>query len=116
MIKTTLVAFAALGLVAGSAAAQSHDHGHAGHAAAQTPAPAPAPAARPTIDSPIKDLLANDQTRAVLEKHLPGISQHPARPQFEDMTLVEVAPLSQGAVTPEIIAAIDADLKKLPAA
>ena len=75
-----------------------------------------APMRRPTIDSSIKALLANPQTKAVLEKHLPGISQHPALPQFQDMTLRAVMPLSEGAVTPEIIAAIDRDLKALPAA
>ena len=114
MTRTALIALAALGL-AGSAAAQSHDHSHAAPAAATAPAPA-APAARPTIESSIKDLLANAETQAVLEKHLPGIGAHPARPQFEDMTLAEVAPLSDGAVTAEKIAAIDADLKKLPTA
>ena len=97
----------------------------AGAAAAQTPAPTPpAPSAetpaqadaRPTITSSIKALLANAETRAVVEKHLPGIGDHPARPQFENMTLAQVAPMSQGAITPEIIAAIDEDLKKLPAA
>ena len=89
----------------------------AGTALAQTPPPAaPAPAtARPTIASPIKDLIANAQTRAVLEKHLPGVSQHPALPQFQDMTLAQVAPVSGGVVTPQVIAAIDADLKALPA-
>lgn len=112
MTRTALIALAALGL-AGSAAAQSHNHG--ANAPAATNAPAPA-VARPTITSSIKDLLANPQTQAVLEKHLPGIGAHPARPQFEDMTLAEVAPLSQGAITAEKIAAIDADLKKLPAA
>lgn len=96
----------------------------AGAASAQTPTqtpPAPTngdqapPAARPTIASPIKALLANAETRAVVEKHLPGIGEHPARPQFENMTLAQVAPLSQGVITPQIIAAIDEDLKKLPA-
>jgi hypothetical protein len=97
----------ALAAVAGTALAQT-----------QTPPPAaPAPAAaRPTIASSIKDLLANAQTRAVVEKHLPGVSQHPSLPAFQDMTLAQVAPVSGGAVTPEIIAAIDADLKALPAA
>ena len=116
MTRTLAASLSALALAAtGSAYAQSHDHGSHAAPAAGVQAPA-APAARPTIASSIKDLLNNEQTRAVLEKHLPGISQHPARPQFEDMTLAEVAPLSQGAVTAEIIAAIDADLKKQPSA
>ena len=106
------IAFALLA-VPFAAPAQAQDHAH--HAAAPAPAAAPA-AARPTITSSIKDLLANAQTRAVLEKHLPGVSQHPALPQFQDMTLAQVAPVSQGAVTAEMIAAIDADLKALPAA
>lgn len=114
MTRTALIALAALGL-AGSAAAQSHDHSQAAPAAAPAQTPAAA-AARPTVASPIKDLLGNPQTAAVLEKHLPGISAHPARASFEGMTLAEVAPLSDGHVTAEVIAAIDADLKKLPAA
>ena len=95
----------ALAAVAGTALAQT-----------QTPPPATPAAARPTIASPIKDLIANAQTRAVLEKHLPGVSQHPALPQVQDMTLAQVAPVSGGVVTPQVIAAIDADLKALPAA
>lgn len=104
------VALASLALVAVPAAAVAQAQNHAHHAAAPAPA-----AARPTITSSIKDLLANAQTRTVMEKHLPGVSQHPALPQFQDMTLAQVAPVSQGAVTPAIIAAIDADLKALPA-
>lgn len=71
--------------------------------------------ARPNIGWTIGDLLDNEKSRAVLEKHLPGISDHPARPQFEGMTLEQVAPYSDGAVTQDLIDAIDADLKALPA-
>jgi len=69
--------------------------------------------ANPTVDSPIKDLLADPDTAAILEKHLPGIGSHPALPQFEDMTLAEVMPYSEGEVTQAIIDAIDADIKAL---
>ena len=69
--------------------------------------------ANPTVDSPIKDLLADPDTAAILEKHLPGIGSHPALPQFEDMTLAEVMPYSEGAITQDIIDAIDADIKAL---
>jgi hypothetical protein len=112
MIKIVLAA-AALAAVSSVAVAQTapapaQDHAaHAGHEAHA--------AARPTIESSIKDLLANPETAAVLEKHLPGVSQHPALPQFQDMTLAEVAPMSGGQVTPAIIEAIDTDLKALPA-
>ena len=108
MIKILLAA--ALAAASSSAVAQT----------APTPPPpahdAAAHAALPTITSSIKDLLANPTTAAVVEKHLPGVSQHPALPQFQDMTLGQVAPLSGGAVTPAVIEAIDTDLKALPAA
>jgi len=107
MIKTFAAVAAAVAVLAcaGGAFAQ------AAPAAPQAPA-----AARPTIASPIKALLANPQTKPVLEKHLPGISAHPALPQFQDLTLAQVAPMSEGEVTDEIIARIDADLQAIPAA
>jgi hypothetical protein len=108
MIKSILAA-AALAAVSTAAFAQTAPaQDHSAHAAAPA-------AALPTIDSPIKDLLANPATAAVVEKHLPGVSQHPALPQIQDMTLGEVAPMSGGALTPAIITAIDTDLKALPA-
>ena len=116
MIKTVLAAVAmAVAAVSSVAVAQTAPtqtapaQDHAAHAGHETHA------ARPTIDSTIKDLLADPATAAVLEAHLPGVSQHPALPQFQDMTLAQVAPMSGGQVTPAIIEAIDADLKALPA-
>lgn len=108
MMKIVLAAVAVAGL---SSAALAQEHAaHPGHENHAAPA-----AALPTIGSPIKDLLANPQTAAVLEEHLPGVGQHPALPQFQDMTLAEVAPYSQGMVTPAVIAAIQEDLEALPA-
>lgn len=110
MIKTVLaaVALSAVSTAAFAQTAPAQDHSaHAGHEAH---------AALPTIESSIKDLLANPATAAVLEEHLPGIAQHPALAQFQDMTLAQVAPYSNGQVTDAIIEAIDTDLKALPAA
>lgn len=112
MIKTIFAAATASLLLAGAASAQT--------APAQTPAPAPAPehehhAAHPTIESSIEALMADPATKAVLEKHLPGIDRHPAYGQFKGMTLRQVAPFSQGHITAEKIAAIDTDLKAIPA-
>ena len=108
MIKSVLAAAALAALSTAAVAQTAPAQDHSAHAAAPA-------AALPTIDSSIKDLLANPTTAAVVEKHLPGVSQHPALPQFQDMTLAQVAPMSGGAVTPAIIEAIDADLKALPA-
>ncbi|WP_298123575.1 hypothetical protein [Brevundimonas sp.] len=89
----------------------------AGAPLAVTAAPLPVAVqdAKPNIGWTIGELLENEEAAAVLEKHLPGVADHPARPNFEGMTLEEVAPLSDGAVTQDIIDAIDADLKALPA-
>ncbi|MFN7534600.1 MAG: hypothetical protein ACK5QD_06585 [Brevundimonas sp.] len=113
MHKTTLV-FAALMIaapaVAQDAPAAPAGDGHAGHAAPAAATPA-APAF--TIDTPIRDILANPAAAAVLEKHIPGVAEHPARPQFEAMSLKQVQPLSQGAITDAMLAAIDTELKAL---
>ncbi len=119
MIKSLLLATVAL-FAAGAASAQTAS---AQTAPAQT-APAPqqghaahAPAAtRPTIESPIEALVNDPATKAVLDKHLPGLAEHNAYGQFKRMTLRQVAPFSGGNITDDIIAAIDADLKALPPA
>lgn len=64
---------------------------------------APAAAAALTVDSPIQDLLANDQAKAVLEANLPGISTRPDLDSFKALTLAQVAPYSGGLVTDEVI-------------
>ncbi|PZT99131.1 MAG: hypothetical protein DI624_06210 [Brevundimonas sp.] len=113
MTKTLFAAAAASLLLAGVASAQTAP------APAPTQAPAPDHAhhdARPTIDSTIEALVADPATKAVLDKHLPGLDRHPAYAQFKGMTLRQVAPFSQGHITDAKIAAIDTDLKAIPAA
>ncbi len=66
-----------------------------------------------TINSPIKDLLADPEAAAVLEEHLPELNDHPMLAQFQDSSLPAVAPMSQGRITPEILAEIAADLEAL---
>lgn len=110
-MKSLVLAAAVLAIAPAALAQTAPAQEHSNHAA---PA-APAATARPTIASPIKDLLNNPETAAVMEKHLPGVGAHPMRPQFEGMTLIEVMPVSGGVITQAIIDAIDADLKALPA-
>jgi hypothetical protein len=109
-MKTTIAA--ALAALAMCAAAP---------ALAQTAAAAPAPAAPAATaaaalsveTTPIETLAANAAAKAVLDKELPGITAHEAYPQFKAMTLTQVAPMSQGVITPEKLAAIQAELNKL---
>ena len=77
-----------------------------------------ATAAKPTIDSPIESLMADAQAKAIVVKHFGGqdVSAHPMYEDFKAMSLKAVAPFSQGMVTDEMIAAIEADLAALSAA
>ncbi len=80
---------------------------------AQAPA-APAAAAALSVEStPIETIAANPAAKAVLDKDLPGLTSHEAYDQFKAMTLSQVAPMSQGAITPEALKAVQADLDKL---
>lgn len=64
--------------------------------------------------TPIADLVAKPETKAILDKDVPGLSAHPAFEQFKAMSLKALQPLSQGQLTDEQIAAVQADLDKLP--
>ncbi|MFO6446699.1 hypothetical protein ACLBKU_06085 [Erythrobacter sp. NE805] len=84
-------------------------------AVAQTaPAPtapaAPAAAAAFTLDTPIEALVADERAKAVLLKHLGPVDQHPAYNDFKALSLRTVAPFSQGMITDEMLAKIEADL------
>jgi len=85
----------------------------AGAASAQTPAPA-APAAAPagalTLDTPIEDIAAVPAGKAILDKDMPGLTTHPAYDQFKGMSLKEVQPMSQGAITDDMMTKTGADL------
>jgi len=85
-------------------------------ALAQTPAPA-APAA-PMASGPmsvdkttIGALWANPGSKAVLEKDVPGIEQY--MDQIKDMTLAQVAPMSQGAIDDAKLKALQAEFDKI---
>jgi hypothetical protein len=93
-------------------------------ALAQAPAPAPAaeaaPAAAPAAagalsveNTPIETIVANPAGKAVLDKDLPGLTTHEAYDQFKTMTLAQVAPMSQGAITPEALKTVQDDLDKI---
>ncbi|MFI0395087.1 enoyl-CoA hydratase-related protein [Paracoccus jiaweipingae] len=84
--------------------------------AARQAAPDPDAAAKPAagIAAPIGDLLDDPASRAVLEKHLPGIGAHPQIGLARQMTLAAVAPLSGGLISDAALAAIAADLAALP--
>ncbi|QHL90837.1 hypothetical protein GVO57_08405 [Sphingomonas changnyeongensis] len=96
-----LFAAALIGFAAVPAVAQNH----AGHGAA-----APATAARFTLDTPIEQIVADPAGKAALDTAVPGISTHPAFDQFKSMSLRQVQPFSNGALTDETMAKAEAAL------
>lgn len=66
-----------------------------------------------SIETKLGDLLDNEATKAVLEKHLPGISNHPQIGMGKGFALSMVAKFSGGLITEEALAKIDEELKAL---
>ncbi|MFA6122862.1 MAG: hypothetical protein WCS75_08120 [Sphingomonas sp.] len=94
--------------------------------AAQT-APAPAAASAPAVaapattatatgaakfdlDTPIEAIAASTAGKAVLDTDLQNITAHPLYDQFKGMTLNQLAPLSQGALTDAALTKVKTDL------
>lgn len=93
-----------------------------GQANAQAPvAPKPATAApaaqaeKLSSESLVGELLDFAPAKAVLLKHLPAIGQDDQIEQARGMTLRSLQPFAPEAFTDAVLAAIDADLAKLPA-
>ena len=83
---------------------------------AQAPAAAPAPAAAVagpmSVDkTTIGTLIANPAAKAVLEKAVPTIDQY--YDQIKEMTLAQVAPMSQGALDDAKLKEIQAQLDQI---
>lgn len=66
-----------------------------------------------SIESKLGDLLDNEATKAVLEKHMPGISTHPQIAMGKGFALSMVAKFSGGLITDDILAKVNDELKTL---
>lgn len=103
MLLRLLIAAAALPLALPSAAAQT---------APAAPA-APAAVAKFSIDTPIQDLYADPAAKAVMDKHLPGLTAIPQYEMIKAISLRQLQPYSDGKLTDELLSAVDADLAKI---
>ena len=65
------------------------------------------------LHSTIRQILADERAKAVLESHLPGASTHPQIDVAMDMTLREVASYPEANISAEKLKAIAADLERL---
>lgn len=66
-----------------------------------------------SIESKLGDLLDNEATKAILEKHMPGISTHPQIGMGKGFALSMVAKFSGGLITEEMLQKVNADLAAL---
>lgn len=66
-----------------------------------------------SIESKLGDLLDNDATKAILEKHMPGISTHPQIGMGRGFPLSVVANFSGGLITKELLEKVNAELATL---
>ena len=66
-----------------------------------------------SIESKLSDLLDNETTKAILEKHMPGISTHPQIAMGRGFALSMVAKLSGGLITEDLLAKVNAELATL---
>jgi len=104
-MKTSIIA--GLAAVAALAAAPAFAQQPAPSASASTPA-----AGKFSVDkTPIGTIWADPKGKEVLLKQLPPLEQY--MDQIKDMTLAQVAPMSQGAIDDAKLKAIQADLDQI---
>ncbi|WP_081771689.1 enoyl-CoA hydratase-related protein [Paraburkholderia nodosa] len=66
-----------------------------------------------SIESTVGDLLESAAAKAIVEKHLPGISSHPQIGMARGMALTTAAKFTDGLISQDALEKIDADLKAL---
>lgn len=100
--------------IATPAVAQDAHAGHAGHAAPATAAaPAAASSAKFTLDTPVGELMADPAARAVVEASMPGFDKHPSYDMAKGMSLRQIQPYANGAITDEMLTKIEAGLSAI---
>ena len=106
-VMKSLIAAAGLGLAAGPALGAETP----AKPAEQPGTAAPAPAM--SLDTPIEQIAANEQGRAILDKHLPGLTSHAMWEAFKAMSLNQLAPVVGGAIPASQLELVAADLAAL---
>lgn len=65
------------------------------------------------LDTPIAEIAAAPAGKAVLDTQLPGLLTHPAYETFKAFSLKALQPYSNGLITDERLAAVEAGLKAI---
>jgi hypothetical protein len=75
----------------------------------------PAPSAKPSVEStPIGDLVANDKTKAVLAKDMPGLLTYEGLDQIKGMTLRDISKFPEANLDDTKLAAMQKDFDAIP--
>ncbi|QIG78427.1 hypothetical protein [Stakelama tenebrarum] len=69
--------------------------------------------ARFSTDTPIEELVADAEAKAVLDANIPGLTEHESYDMFKSMSLKQLAPYSQGAITDELLAKLETELTEI---
>ncbi|MBU1374949.1 MAG: DUF2961 domain-containing protein [Alphaproteobacteria bacterium] len=79
----------------------------------QPPPSAVAPTGSLTVDAPIEAIMMSWEGRQLMNRELPTLGAHPSYEQFKGMRLKDLQGASDGAITDQAIANIDAGLKAM---
>lgn len=105
-----------IGILGAAALALTATDASAERAAPAAPTTAvPATPQYSTKDTSIGDLLDNPAAKAVIDKHLPGLSDNPSIEMARGMTLRAIQPMVADKITEPMLDTLDADLAKIPA-
>jgi hypothetical protein len=69
-----------------------------------------------TLDEPIERIAGTVDGCAVLDKDFPGLRAHPMYGFFKRMSLHQIAAMSRGKITPDMLTQAQTDLSALPSA
>ncbi len=68
------------------------------------------------LDTPIEKIAATPTGCAILDKDFPGMRDHPMYGSFKRMSLNQIAAMSHGKITPDMLAQAQTDLSALDTA
>jgi hypothetical protein len=66
-----------------------------------------------SVNSRIREIIADERAKEILDKHIPGASTHPQLPMAMGMTLKEISWYPETGLTPEKLQALVKDLEAL---
>jgi len=99
----------------GSAAAEPVDSSASPAVSSQPAVSSESAATAPAsaLDMPIEQIAESTGGCAVLDRDFPGLREHPMFGSFKRMTLNQIAAMSGGKITPEMLAQAKSDLSAL---